>query len=43
VKLTRPGTTLDLVVDKAPRKAGIDPYDILIDRTPEDNLTAVRP
>ncbi len=42
VKITEPETTLDFVVDQEPRKAGIDPYNILIDRTPEDNLTAVQ-
>ena len=42
VRITEPETTLDFVVEKEPRKAGIDPYNILIDRTPEDNLTAVR-
>ena len=41
VRITEPETTLNFVVDKEPRKAGIDPYNILIDRTPEDNLTAV--
>jgi ABC-type transport system involved in multi-copper enzyme maturation permease subunit len=34
-------TTLVLTVDAEPRKAGIDPYNKLIDRTPEDNVTDV--
>ena len=41
VHITQPVTTLDFVVDKEPQKAGIDPYNKLIDRTPEDNVTAV--
>jgi len=31
----------DLVVPKEPKKAGIDPYNKLIDRTPEDNVIPV--
>ncbi len=42
VYLTGAVTTLDFVVDKEPRQAGIDPYNILIDRTPEDNVMAVK-
>ena len=42
VKITQPVTVLDLVVRKEPHKAGIDPYNKLIDRTPEDNVTAVK-
>jgi ABC-2 type transport system permease protein len=34
-------TALDFVVAKEPKKAGIDPYNKLIDRTPEDNVVAV--
>jgi hypothetical protein len=41
VHLTEPVTTFDFVVDKPPRQAGVDPYNILIDRTPEDNVMAV--
>ncbi|TFG89408.1 MAG: hypothetical protein E4H17_00755, partial [Gemmatimonadales bacterium] len=41
VRITQPVTTLDLVVDAEPKRAGIDPYNKLIDRTPEDNSTAV--
>ncbi len=32
-----------VVVDEAPAKAGIDPLNKLIDRTPEDNVAAVEP
>ncbi|MGH7619623.1 MAG: ABC transporter permease/M1 family aminopeptidase [Gemmatimonadaceae bacterium] len=42
VRITAPVTVLDLIVPKEPRKAGIDPYNKLIDRTPEDNVTAVK-
>jgi ABC-2 type transport system permease protein len=41
VKITQAVTALDFVVPKEPRKAGIDPYNKLIDRTPEDNVLAV--
>jgi len=40
VKITQPVTVLDFVVPKEPKKAGIDPYNKLIDRTPEDNVMA---
>lgn len=42
IHITQPLTTLDFLVDAEPRAAGIDPYNILIDRTPEDNVTPVR-
>jgi hypothetical protein len=42
VRITQPITTLDFVVAKEPLKAGIDPYNKLIDRTPEDNVIGVR-
>ena len=41
VRITQPVTVLDLVVPKEPKKAGIDPYNKLIDRTPEDNVASV--
>jgi ABC-2 type transport system permease protein len=34
-------STLEIVVDEKPTYAGIDPYNKLIDRNPEDNLIAV--
>jgi ABC-2 type transport system permease protein len=39
--ITQNVTTLDFVVPKEPKRAGIDPYNKLIDRTPEDNAIAV--
>src|SRR6185503_12193818 len=41
LKFTQPVMVLDFVVPKEPKKAGIDPYNKLIDRTPEDNVIAV--
>ncbi len=41
VHITKNPTILDLIVAKEPMKAGIDPYNKLIDRTPEDNVTSV--
>lgn len=38
----RPGTTrLRVIVPEKPEKAGIDPYNLLIDRTPDDNVKPV--
>ena len=34
-------STVELVVDEKPTFAGIDPYNKLIDRNPEDNLVEV--
>jgi len=34
------GGTFELVVDQEPRKAGIDPFNKLIDRDPDDNLVS---
>jgi ABC-2 type transport system permease protein len=34
-------TTLEILVDERPTLAGIDPYNKLVDRNPEDNLVAV--
>jgi ABC-2 type transport system permease protein len=36
-------STVELVVDEKPTYAGVDPYNKLIDRNPEDNLIAVEP
>ena len=41
VRITQPETTFDIHVEKKPRKAGIDPYNKLIDRTPDDNVKTV--
>jgi len=34
------GGTIEIVVDQEPRKAGIDPFNKLIDRDPDDNLVS---
>ena len=41
VRITQPVTSLDLDRAEEPFKAGIDPYNKLIDRTPEDNVMGV--
>ena len=33
-------STIEIIVDEVPTFAGIDPYNKLIDRNPEDNLIA---
>jgi ABC-2 type transport system permease protein len=42
VRVTQAVTVVDLIVPREPLRAGIDPYNKLIDRTPEDNVIAVR-
>jgi hypothetical protein len=37
-RITGTESTLEIVVPEAPRKAGIDPYNKLIDRVPTDNV-----
>ncbi len=37
-RITEPRTTVEIIVDEEPRKAGIDPYNKLIDRAPTDNV-----
>ena len=39
--VTGPDVTVTAVVDALPLRAGIDPYNVLIDRTPGDNVRAV--
>jgi hypothetical protein len=39
--ITKENETLEFVVDEKPTFAGIDPYNKLIDREPEDNLIEV--
>ncbi len=39
-RITGTGASFDLVVDEEPVQAGIDPFDKLIDRDPDNNLTA---
>jgi hypothetical protein len=41
VHVTQPTMSVDFVVSELPRKAGIDPFNKLIDRTPEDNVRPV--
>ena len=41
VHVTGPAMSVDFVVPERPLKAGIDPYNKLIDRTPEDNVRSV--
>ena len=40
-KLTGEHQTFTVVVDQAPTRAGIDPYNKLIDRIADDNVTDV--
>jgi aminopeptidase N len=40
-RITGPEVTVTVVIDGVPRRAGIDPYHKLIDRTPSDNVRAV--
>ena len=39
--VTGPDVTITTIVDDHPVRAGIDPYNILIDRRPSDNVRAV--
>src|ERR1700691_218287 len=39
--LTQPTQTFEIIVDKPPTRAGIDPYNKLIDRNADDNLIDV--
>jgi hypothetical protein len=39
--LTQPAQTFEIIVDQMPTRAGIDPYNKLIDRDSEDNWMAV--
>jgi hypothetical protein len=40
-RITEPHMVIELVVDQKPAKAGIDPLNKLIDRNPDDNVTAI--
>jgi ABC-2 type transport system permease protein len=40
-KITQENQTFEIVVDQMPTRAGIDPYNKLIDRIPDDNLIDV--
>ena len=39
--ITGKETTIELVVPEEPKKAGIDPYNKLIDRAPRDNTRTI--
>jgi hypothetical protein len=41
-KITRERQTFTIVVDEPPTRAGIDPYNKLIDRIPDDNMIDVK-
>jgi len=38
VRISQPVNTFTFVVDEKPDKAGVDPFSLLVDRNPEDNL-----
>ena len=40
-RIDKPEEVIEIVVDQEPRKAGIDPFNKLIDRNPDDNIIAV--
>lgn len=40
-RITQPEMEFEITVDQLPTRAGIDPYNKLIDRTPDDNVMAV--
>ena len=40
-KITQASSTYSIVVDERPTRAGIDPYNKLIDRNADDNLMDV--
>ncbi len=40
-RIEKPEEVFEIVVDEEPKKAGIDPFNKLIDRNPENNLTSV--
>ena len=40
-KITEPKTEIEILVDEEPYRAGIDPYNKLIDKIPDDNTKKV--
>ena len=40
-RIDKADETIEIVVDQEPRKAGIDPFNKLIDRVPDNNIVAV--
>ncbi|HEX8399888.1 MAG TPA: hypothetical protein VF644_20830, partial [Pyrinomonadaceae bacterium] len=41
VKINKPENVFTFTVDELPEKAGIDPFALLVDRQPDDNLKSV--
>jgi len=41
-RITQHETTIEVVVDQQPSRAGIDPYNKLIDRVSDDNVVSVK-
>jgi hypothetical protein len=41
VKVTQEQNTFEIVVDEMPTRAGIDPYNKLVDRIADDNMIDV--
>ncbi|MDQ6830591.1 MAG: hypothetical protein M3081_17160 [Gemmatimonadota bacterium] len=39
--ITQAHSVIELIVDRVPERAGIDPYNKLIDREPKDNVKSV--
>jgi len=42
VKISQKDNTFTFVVDEKPHKAGVDPFRILIDREPKDNVKELK-
>ena len=42
VKIDKSDQTFTFVVDEKPEKAGVDPFSLLVDREPEDNMKEVK-
>jgi ABC-2 type transport system permease protein len=40
-KITRERNTFEITVDEKPTRAGIDPYNKLVDRIADDNMISV--
>ncbi len=40
-RITESRTTIEVTVDSLPEKAGVDPYNKLVDRGPEDNVSRI--
>ena len=42
VRINKKDNSFTFTVDEAPDKAGIDPFSLLVDRMPKDNLKEVK-